>query len=438
MRGACRRAARLAMLAAAALAFMPVANAAASGVALGVATWNLAWLIDADTHARWVAACSRNGWPDDPRALPAAERATLADLPPCATHNGMAFPPGRCQSRRDGWPNAARYPDAHPCRDTADLATWPRYAEKLARLQAEFRRLDAAGVGLVAVQEVSSAAAVRAILPPGWSVTTTREFPGTPKIVQHVGIAWKSGVAVRDIAPVNALADSGVPGQPLRPGLAFTVDVGNQPVRALVVHLKAGCRSRDLDDPGPVAGRASPAASDCATLRYQLPALEAWIDANAARDFALLGDFNRTLGREPAADSATSRTRIDGGSPATPVGPCVMRNEGGRRAVTCPARTRAFFPELNDGDPPGAVLWRARPATRGDRCRLPGPHGELAQDGIDHILIGAALKRRLTASALNLRIESYRDRNGAPWRATPDQALPSDHCPHVVTWTPRR
>ena len=91
--------------------------------------------------------------------------------------------------------------------------------------------------------------AAQAILPAGWSVATTRELPGTPAIAQHVGIAWRRGVRVRDVAPVNALADGGVPGRPLRPGLAFTVDVGGRPVRALVVHLKAGCRSRDLDAP---------------------------------------------------------------------------------------------------------------------------------------------------------------------------------------------
>ena len=285
--------------------------ACATGQPLGVATWNVGWLMDEAAHARWAAACARNGWPRDTSALSAAERAELAPLPFCDVHNGMRFPPERCRAARDGWPYATRYPSDHPCRDTADLAAWDAYARKVAALRATFRRLEEQGVGLVALQEVFDAPAARAILPSGWSVATTRELPGTPAIAQHVGIAWRRDVRVRDVAAVNALADGGVPGRPLRPGLAFTVDVGGRPVRALAVHLKAGCRSRDLDAPlGPADAKLPPErqdaiASDCAMLRYQLPALEAWIDAHAHRDFAVLGDFNRTLLREPVADSAT-------------------------------------------------------------------------------------------------------------------------------------
>lgn len=417
---------------------------------LGVATWNLAWLLDPALHAQWVDACSRNGWPQDTARLPPGERAALAGLPYCDVHNGMTFPPDRCKSAQDDWPRAARYPDAHPCRDSADLASPERYAGKLAALQAMFIRLDAAGVGLVAVQEASSAAAVRAILPPGWSVATTRELPDTPKIAQHVGIAWKRGVNVRGIAAVNTLADSGLPERPLRPGLAFTVDVGGRPVRALVVHLKAGCRSRDLDAPLTAKDarlapeRQDAVSSDCALLRYQLPALEDWIDANAARDFAVLGDFNRTLTREPIADSATYHTRFDGGSAASPVGPCTLRREGARAIADCPARTRAMFPELNDNDPPGAVLWRARYAAvdagarpRSGECRIESAHGVLTHSGIDHVLIGDSLKRRLAPDALTMRVEQYVEADGTPLHATPGRALPSDHCPHVVLWTPR-
>jgi hypothetical protein len=324
------------------------------------------------------------------------------------------------------------------------LASAESYAEKLALLQATFRRLEAAGVGLVAVQEVGNAAAVRAILPPGWSVATTRELPGTPAIAQHVGIAWKRGVNVRSIEAVNALADSGLPERPLRPGLAFTVDVGGRAVRALVVHLKAGCRGRDLDAPLSAKDlrtlppeRQDAIASDCALLRYQVPALEGWIDANAAHDFAVLGDFNRTLLREPIADSDTYRTRHDGGSAASPVGPCTLRRDGTRVTAECPARTRALFPELNDHDPPGAVLWRARPAKQEGECRLEGAHGVLTHSGIDHVLISESLKRRLAPEAIVLSVVNYTDAQGVPLRAAPDRAVPSDHCPHVAVWTPR-
>jgi endonuclease/exonuclease/phosphatase family metal-dependent hydrolase len=430
------------------------AAAGATGQALGVATWNVGWLLDEAAHARWTSVCARNGWPRDTAALPVAERAALAPLPFCDVHNGMPFPPERCRAARDGWPDAARYPADHPCRETADLAEWDAYARKVAALRAMFRRLDEHGVSLVALQEVFDAPAAQAILPAGWSVATTRELPGTPAIAQHVGVAWRRGVRVRDVTPVNALADGGVPGRPLRPGLAFTVDVGGRPVRALAVHLKAGCRSRNLDAPLTKADAKLPPerqdaiASDCAMLRFQLPALEAWIDAHAHRDFAVLGDFNRTLLREPVADSATYRTRLDGSSAQDPVGPCTMARAGERWVAECGAQTRALFPELNDGHPDGAVLWRARFADQskggtirkgssGD-CALASARGDLTHDGIDHVLISESLKRRLEPSALTMRVENYTDAAGAPLRADPALALPSDHCPHVVVWTPKR
>lgn len=439
-------------------AFVACAVAIGTGVAqaqsFGVATWNLNWLMDADMHARWTSACARNGWPAQTDGLPAGERAALARLPYCNVHNGMQFPPEQCKSARDGWPLAGRYPREHPCRDTADLASWSRYAEKVAALRAMFQRLDAQGVALVALQEVSGIAAVQQLLPPGWSAATTGELPGTPPIAQHVGIAWRRGIVVRDIEAVNTIADSGVPERPLRPGLAFTVNVAGQPVRALVVHLKAGCRSRDLDGPLTAKDAALPderqdaIASDCAMLRYQLPALEAWIDAHARADFAVLGDFNRTLLREPLAESSTYKTRLDGSAASDPQGPCTMARQGNRWIAQCAARTRAMFPELNDGHPPGAVLWRARFADIGSGgsirkgstgdCSIAGAHGDLTHDGIDHVLISESLKRRLAPDALTLHVVNYLDAGGLPLHGARDVALPSDHCPHVVTWTGKR
>ena len=251
----------------------------------------------------------------------------------------------------------------------------------------------------------------------------------------------------------RALADSGLPERPLRPGLAFTVDVGRHPVRVLVVHLKAGCRSREIDAPLTARDARLPQerqdiiASDCAMLRYQLPALEAWIDAQGGKDFAVVGDFNRTLLREPSFERDGYRVRLDGSRAIDPLGPCTMRREAGRAVVQCPATVRAMFPEINDDRPKGSVLWRARFPDLGHRgsipketsgdCRLVGPHGELAHDGIDHILISDALKRRLTADALTLRVRNYETDAGVPLPVDATTALPSDHCPHVVTWTPR-
>jgi hypothetical protein len=420
------------------------AGAVAAAQGFAVATWNMNWLMDEAVHARWSEACTAAGWPGGD---------AIAGLPFCDVHNGMTFPPEACASERDNWPRASRYPDDHPCRETLDLAPLARYRKKLEALRATWTRLDASGVRLVALQEVYDASAVRAILPPGWSVATTREMPGAPRVAQHVGVAWR-GARVSAFDLVASLADSGLADRPLRPGLAFTVDVGGAPVRVLVVHLKAGCRSRDLDTPLTARDDAlAPArrdiiATDCALLRYQLPSLEAWIDANAARDFAVMGDFNRTILREPIADSSTYKTRADGTAAKDPLGRCVIDREGSRATARCDARTRAMFPEMNDNDPPGAVLWRARFADQarngtirkgssGD-CSIPGARGDLTHDGIDHVLISESLKKRLTPASLTMRAVNYTDGAGNPLRGAPDVALPSDHCPHVVTWTPLR
>ena len=66
-------------------------------------------------------------------------------------------------------------------------------------------------------------------------------------------------------------------------------------LRLLSVHLKSGCSRDSLD-----AARAN-----CRVLAAQVPVLERWIDTQAAANmpFAVLGDFNRDLRREPAGVS---------------------------------------------------------------------------------------------------------------------------------------
>ena len=417
---------------------------------LGVATWNLAWLMSPETHARWAATCARHGWPTDPATLAPPARRELEGLPYCNVHNGMRFPPQACPGEDEGWPQRARYRPGHPCRDTADLADPMAHQDKLDQLRRWFARLADEGVSMVALQEVFDDAAVRPLLPPGWSVRTSRGMPGSPDIAQQLGVAWAPGLAPGGFRVEPALADSGPGLRPLRPGFSFTLPVDGRPVEFLVVHLKAGCRSRVIDDPlrpdDPPARRDA-IVSDCAMLRRQLPALEDWIDARVGRDFVVLGDFNRSLFLEPVKDRPDRPVRLDGSSPASPSGPCDLVSVEGRLQARCPAHTSALFPELNDDDPPGSVLWRARPAElSGGRIRPGGPAdcnlrggqpprrgaGDLAHDGIDHVLLSDALKRRLSPQALVLRMLGHLDEAGRPFAASPARALPSDHCPHWV------
>ena len=137
---------------------------------------------------------------------------------------------------------------------------------------------------------------------------------------------------------------------------------------------------------------------------------------------------------------STARQRSD------PIGRCTIERVGNKLVANCDVRTRAIFPEINDGKPPGAVLWRSRFADLGRSgaiakgstgdCTIPGRRGDLTHDGIDHIVISASLKKRLTADSIVMRVVNYTDADARPLRATPALALPSDHCPHVVDWVP--
>jgi hypothetical protein len=377
-------------------------------------------------------------------------RQELSALPYCNVLNGMAFPPDDCPSTEAGWPNAARFPTRHPCRDQADLAQWPAYERKVEALRAMMRRLQAEGVQVIVLQEVFDDAAVRQILPEGWSVRSTRGLAGSPDVPQQLAIAWRAPVQVRAVSAYGALSDSGVPGRALRPGLQFTLAWQDREIEGLAVHLKAGCRNRVIDAPlrpNDKPERLDAIATDCAMFRYQLPALEAWVDARAGREFVVLGDFNRSIFLEPIRERPERPVRLDGSSTASPLGPCTMEQDGLRQVVRCPSRTSALFPELNDNDPPGAVLWRASfPEQRGGRIRagsvgdcaihgvrrVKGKPVELTHDGIDHILLSDALKRRLAPEALHLRMMGWRNDSGGAWVIGPDELAPSDHCPHWV------
>lgn len=434
----------------AALAAALLCSSVATAQPVGVATWNLNWLMDRAAHARWVSTCASHGWPTSADGLAPEARRELLALPYCNVHNGMAWPPESCASDAEGWPQQARYSPRHPCRESADLVDWTHYEAKLASLRRSFLRLAAEGVQVVALQEVHDDAAVRQILPPGWSVRTSRGLPGSPDVAQQVGVAWAPGIDPDGFTAYGKLAESGVPGRPLRPGFVFRLPIAGRPVEVLVVHLKAGCRSRVIDDP--LRGNDRPErldaiASDCAMFRNQVPALEDWIDARAGRDFVVIGDFNRSIFQEPVKDRPGRPTRLDGTSVASPNGPCELVREGLRYRARCPARTGALFPELNDDDPPGAALWRAVfTDLKGGRIRAGGPgdcsirsvrparkgDADLTHDGIDHVLLSESLKRRLSRGALELRLLPYLDVDGQPLRMTPERAFPSDHCPHWV------
>jgi len=167
-----------------------------------------------------------------------------------------------------------------------------------------------AGLDVIALQEIDGLDVARRIFPQHEFCFTRRHH------VQNVGFAVRRGIPHRCNRDYRAL---GLPGDEVRRGADLTLYPGTErAIRLLAVHLKSACHTDLLSAP----------RDDCRLLQQQVPILEDWIDRQARADdaFGMIGDFNRRLDRESK----------------------VARDAQGRIV--------AMWPELNDGDPPGAEL----------------------------------------------------------------------------------
>ncbi|MBX3702195.1 MAG: endonuclease/exonuclease/phosphatase family protein [Steroidobacteraceae bacterium] len=230
---------------------------------------------------------------------------------------------------------------ALPC-DALDAAR--RSDEDIARLA---RFAAQAAPDVVALQEVDGAAAAAGVFP-GYAFCFTQR-----RNVQNVGFAIRHGIPHRCNADYRVLAPAG---SGLRYGADVTLFPGSAgEIRLLGVHLKSGCASEPLTTP----------RESCALLQRQVPLLERWIDARAAEGvaFAVLGDFNRRFDRER------------------------------KGALDDSGRLVAMWPELNDGDPPGAelVLAGGGPIACGTRYDGRAP--------IDHVVLGRELAPALVSGS---------------------------------------
>jgi endonuclease/exonuclease/phosphatase family metal-dependent hydrolase len=154
-----------------------------------------------------------------------------------------------------------------------------RSHEDIAALRRHARKLDA---DVIALQEVDGEAAARLVF-------TDHEFCFSGRIaVQNNGFAIRRGLP---FACGPELSDLSI-GDDVRRGVELRLFPGSpREMRFLSVHLKSGCARDALDSTRP----------SCVQLAAQVPVLERWIDAQAAASipFAVLGDFNRDLRREP-------------------------------------------------------------------------------------------------------------------------------------------
>lgn len=205
---------------------------------------------------------------------------------------------------------------AVPCDVAHDLA---RSREDIAALKRHARALNA---DVVALQEVDGPEAARLVFP-------DYQFCFSGRIaVQNNGFAIRRGLPFLcspDLADLSMNDD-------VRRGVELRLFPGTaQEMRLLSVHLKSGCARDSLDSTRP----------SCGELARQVPALERWIDAQASerKPFAVLGDFNRDLRREPAGASVWAE--IDDGSP--PEADLVNTAEGQAFQNCMPSQTFSGF-----------------------------------------------------------------------------------------------
>lgn len=255
-----------------------------------------------------------------------------------------------------------------PC-DLVPKGRWS--AQDLERLR-DFAA--SADLDVVALQETDGRDVAKRIFPQYTFCFTTRHN------VQNVGFAIRRGIPHRCDRDYRALSLD----DRLRRGADLTLYPGtNRAIRLLAVHLKSACNNDPLDE----------AREACHMLQQQVPILEDWIDRRARAEdaFAVIGDFNRRFDaeRETARDAQ--------------------------------GRIIAMWPEINDGDPPGAELTNAGVEHGAIGCG----NGFGPRQPIDHFVLGHRLSHALVAGSY----EVWDYPKGKRW---------PDHCLLTIDLQPER
>jgi endonuclease/exonuclease/phosphatase family metal-dependent hydrolase len=239
-----------------------------------------------------------------------------------------------------------------PQRSQRDFAALARYATALA-------------ADVVALQEVDGAAAAKLVFP-GYRFC----FSGR-RAVQNTGFAIRPGLRYRCGKDLRSLSLNDT----LRRGTELIVFPGeSREVHLLSIHLKSGCANDSLKS----------RKEQCQQLSRQIPALEQWIDSQAARGnrFAVLGDFNRALINEPGKQT--------------------------------------LWAELDDSDPPEADLHNPAQHVKFRNCTP----GRGYRTYIDHIVLSRSLGMAVVPNSFERLTYSVTDARNS---------ILSDHCPIAVT-----
>ncbi len=249
-------------------------------------------------------------------------------------------------------------PSSRPARTAEDFARLRAYADRLA-------------ADVIAIQEVDGPLAAARVF------DATRyefHFPAETD-VQRAGFALRRGLAVTRNPDLMALDLVPNARRSLRRGADITVRDGDgPPIRLLSVHLDGGCMRDSVQQPN---------SRDCQNLGRQGAIIAGWI-AERRREgvaFAILGDFNRRIGR---------------------------------------------------GDDFAALLEAAAPlarVTEGLSNPCPYRGGTGSRPFIDHILLGGPARDWLVRDSFRVLVYAERD------PATLSRL--SDHCPISVRLDPR-
>ncbi len=395
--------------------------AADKNAPIGVAAFNMAWAGTPDDFKKHLEVCASAAvnWCDTrARIVRGATAATPEEtaranqcqesvlkaaggpaasnlIAPCnAYRSGDAPVPG--QPRPD--PNLTRTPAA--------------YQEKLDKLRETVEGIIAReGVRVIAFQEIRSSAVIKLVL--GKYADKFDVCDAKHTAFQTLAFAWDKSLTSKpgQCVAESALAIKDPPNDPaafrsVRPGLALTLTVNDQPVTFMNVHLKAACASVTNSDPRYPGRLITDANEACEVLNRQVPILENWIESVAAKSprFVLMGDFNRRIDDELALAPKANEVRTDGTDPASP------NKVGADGKVT----TKYLWQEISDGSP---TMHQVPLSTKEGGCT--------GFTGLDHIVISDALK------SINPGVIPSRKVAVA---AVPNQKIEtSDHCPRIAT-----
>lgn len=351
---------------------------------LKILTLNAEHLMSATLAERWLAWCAERGWRDQ------ADVPRPSGLPWCEALNGK-------DTRGRQIFRAVRSMQEHEAK-----------ARQLGELVAR------ADPDIVLLQEVSDADAVSQTLGAGWTIYSTAEqWPDGRKISQNIAVAWRTGRLAQTprIEVVGALAQQGDDGRLTRPGMAVHLEARpGLSLAILNVHLKAGCRHGRLErGTSRAPGRQWRRHAACTILQAQVPALEAWVDAQIAggRQVILSGDFNRSLRDELKLELPA---RADGSDAAQPAS-----------TPDAISQISSILPELDDDQPAGTRLLLVK---NGNYRRHADCHRH-----IDPFVLSRGLLPWMQQPADALKVEVL------PFAGPISLAAPrpSDHCPHMLT-----